>query len=45
MAEAVEESVETAETELQAEEQSEQQGDAPDSELAPSASDDEEGAR
>ncbi|NCG15538.1 MAG: transcription elongation factor NusA, partial [Synechococcales cyanobacterium H12SWP_bin.12] len=45
VAEAVEESFETAETELQAEDQSEQQGDAPDSELAPSASDDEEGAR
>ena len=45
VSEAVEESVETAETELQAEAQSEQQDDAPDPEVAPSTSDEEEGAR
>ena len=49
MAEAVEESVQTAETELQAEdqitEQPEQLDDELDSEDAPSTSDEEEGAR
>jgi N utilization substance protein A len=49
VAEVDEETVETTETELQAgeqvEAQSEQQNDAPDPEVAPSTSDDEEGAR
>ena len=45
VAEAVEETVETADTEIQAEDQSEQQDNELNSEVAPSASHNEEGAR